>query len=75
MFGREDENELRLIHRGKYLMPDRNCDYFRLKRLMFTAGLNQYNGIRLLADSDQYDKVLEVAQRTICVLGEESDAH
>lgn len=74
MFGREDENELRLIHRGKHLIPDRNCDYFRLKRLMFTAGLNQHSGIRLLANSDQYDKVLEVAQCTICVFEEESNA-
>lgn len=71
MFGREDETELRLVRRGKYLVPDRNYDYFVLKRMMFTAGLSQHNGIRLLADSDQYDKVLAVAERTICVTGEE----
>lgn len=67
MFGREDETELRLIRRGKYFVPDRNYDYFVLKRLMFTAGLSQHNGIRLLVDSDQYDKVLKVSERTICV--------
>lgn len=66
-----DETELRLIRRGKYLVPDRNYDYFVLKRLMFTANLVQSNGIRLLADSDQYDKVLDVAECTICVTEEE----
>jgi len=67
MFGKEDETELRLIRRGKYLVPDRNYDYFVLKRLMFAADLSQFHDVRLLADSDQYDKVLAVSERTICV--------
>jgi len=69
MFGKEDETELRLIRRGGYLRPDRNYDYFVLKRLMFAAGLDQTRGV-LLLDS-QYDKVLAVAERTICVTEEE----
>lgn len=67
MFGREDETELRLVRRGEYLYPDRNYDYFVLKRMMFTANLSQSRGIRLRVSSDQLDKVLAVAERTVCV--------
>jgi hypothetical protein len=69
MFGSEDETELRLVQRGGYLRPDRNYDYFLLKRLMFTAGLSQTRGV-LLLDS-QLDKIQAVAERTICVTEEE----
>lgn len=69
MFGSEDETELRLIRRGGYLRPDRNYDYFLLKRLMFAADLPQTRGV-LLLDS-QYDKILAVTGCTICVTEEE----
>jgi hypothetical protein len=70
-----DETELRLVRRGKWLCPDRNYDYFVLKRLMFTAGISQFNGIRLLEDSDQYERIQDViGDKTICITGEPDDA-
>jgi hypothetical protein len=55
------ETDLRLVERGKYLVPDRNYDYFLLKRLMFSADLNMFHGVRLLTESDQFDRVLKCA--------------
>ncbi len=71
------EKDLRLVQRGKYLYPDRNYDYFRLKHFMFYANLNQSNGIRLLMDSNQYDRILEEAGKddlmVQCTYEEETD--